>query len=238
MTGVQTCALPISLQYHEKGNAVFAHVWGVFELAGFIFEEKGLPGLEEVLINMAMEPEKMARLFFKLAEWSAACVENAGRSGVDVIQISDDWGQQDSLLFSPRMWYDLIYPATRIITDAAKKNNKPVILHSDGDITAILAGVKQLGISGLHPVQESAGMSVAATREKLGKGVCLMGGLDVVSALPGLNRQTIKEEVGRIFKEWKSSGAFIFSSSHMLQDDNSTEVIEGAYAKALELAPF
>ncbi|MBA7530013.1 hypothetical protein ES705_22216 [subsurface metagenome] len=83
-----------------------------------------------------------------------------------------------------------------------------MILHSDGDITAILAGVKQLYISGLHPVQEPAGMSVAAAREKLGKGVCLMGGLDVVSALAGLNRHTIKEEVGRIFKEWKNSGAF------------------------------
>jgi uroporphyrinogen-III decarboxylase len=51
-------------------------------------------------------------------------------------------------------------------------------------------------------------MSVAAAREKLGKDVCLMGGLDVVSALPGLNRQTLKEEVVRIFKEWKNSGAF------------------------------
>ena len=230
-----------ALDHHktEMGEkAVIAHVWGVLELTQFLFEKKGAPGMEDALILMITEQEKSARLYMKLAEWSAGCIENAARAGVDIIQISDDWGQENTMLFNPKLWWDLIYPATKIIIDMAEKHGLPVIIHSDGDITQVLDGVKKLKVNGLHPVQESAGMTPKKTRHLLGNNICIMGGLDIVSALPVMNEIEIREEVNRIFSEYSRSGPYIFSGSHMFQDDTHLEVIEAAYREAYKLAPF
>ncbi len=127
------------------------------------------------LLNMAAEPDKTRCMFLKLAEWTAGCVESAIKAGVDAIELSDDWGQQRTMRFSPKMWWDLVYPAMKIIFDRAQRYNVPVLLHSDGGVTLVLEGIMQLGIAGLHPVQESSGMSPQHTREKLGPRYCIMG---------------------------------------------------------------
>ena len=227
-----------ALEYQKQDKPVFVHVWGVFELSQFLFEKDGRPGVEQALINMAAEPEKTKRMFFKLAEWSAACAETAIKAGADVIELSDDWGQQNTTLFSPQMWWDMVFPATQIIVETAHRYDVPVLLHSDGDITLLLEGVKQLGIRGLHPVQESAGMDYSKTRDVLGRDVCIMGGLDTITALPVMNEAEIEQEVERVFSLLKPSGPFIFAGSHMFQDDAPLEVIEAAYRKAYSLAAY
>ncbi|MEW5817874.1 MAG: uroporphyrinogen decarboxylase family protein, partial [Spirochaetota bacterium] len=188
-----------ALKYHNSDIAVFAHVWGVFELLQFLFEKTDSSGIEDALVSMISERQSTGLLFKRLAEWSAGCVENAARAGVDAIELSDDWGQQNTMLFSPELWRELIFPATKIIVDAAKKNNLPVILHSDGDITMVLPGVKKLGFNGLHPVQESAGMSFEKARKILGESFCIMGGLDVVSVAGMASLYEVKTEVQRVF---------------------------------------
>ena len=222
---------------HEYGEkAVIAHIWGVLELSQFLFERRGKPGMEDALINMALEPDKTAELYMKLAEWSSGCIENAARAGADIIQISDDWGQENTMLIDPGVWKEMIYPATGILVDTARKFGLPVILHSDGDISQVLDGVESLGVSGLHPVQESAGMLPGNTRERLGRNICIMGGLDVVSAIPVMNKEEICEEVKRVFRAYRDSGPFIFSGSHMFQDDTDLDVLEAAYDEAFRLA--
>ncbi|MDZ7269627.1 MAG: uroporphyrinogen decarboxylase family protein [candidate division KSB1 bacterium] len=227
-----------ALAAHEQQLAVFCHAWGVFELSQFLFERDGLPGTEQALLNMALEPEKSKRLFFKLAAWTADCVETAIKAGVDVIELSDDWGQQRTMLFSPAMWWDMVYPATKLIVERARDFQVPVLLHSDGDVTQILDGILALGVSGLHPVQESAGMSPRHVRDFFGKKVCLMGGLDTITALPVMNVEEIRCEVQRVFAMLKDDGGFIFSGSHMFQNDTDPAVIEAAYDRAYELAPY
>lgn len=227
-----------ALRYHQEQKAVFCHAWGVFELSQFLFEQDGIPGVEQALLNMAMEPEKTQRMFMKLGAWTADCMEQAIKAGVDIIKLSDDWGQQNTLLFSPQMWWDMVYPPTKLIVDRARQYGVPVVLHSDGDVTKVLEGIIRLGVSGLHPVQESSGMSPAGTRAALAPNICIMGGLDTITALPVMNETEIRAEVERVFALFKNSGGFIFTGSHMFQDDVSLEVIAAAYERAYELAEY
>jgi len=227
-----------ALEYQKQDMPVFINVWGVFELSQFLWEKDGIPGTEKALMNMIAEKEQMQKMFFRLAEWTAAAAENAIRAGADVIELSDDWGQQNTMLFSPKMWWEMIYPAEKIVVDTVRKYDVPVLLHSDGDVSLVLDGIKQLGVHGLHPVQESAGMSFEKTRDMLGYEKCIMGGLDTVTALSRMDANEIRREVERVFGKLKHSGPFIFAGSHMFQDDTPLEVIEAAYQTANELAPF
>lgn len=227
-----------AMDYQGQDKAVLINVWGIFETSQFLWEKDGRPGTEEALLNMLAEKEKMQKLYFRLGEWGAAAAENAIRAGADLIEISDDWGQQNTMMFSPKLWWEMIYPAIKLIVEAAHQHEVPVMLHSDGDVTMVLDGIKQLGFHGLHPVQESAGMSFQKTREVLGDNVFIMGGLDTITALPVMSPAQIREEVKRVFELLKYSGPFIFSGSHMFQDDAPLEVIEAAYEAAYEEAWF
>lgn len=227
-----------ALRYKKQDKAVFIHAWGVFELSQFLFEKNGQPGFEDALIYMMTEKEKMMQMFQKLAQWSAASVKRAIRAGADAIQISDDWGQQNSLFFNPKLWWEMIFPTIRIIIDAAKENGVPVVLHSDGNVTQVLDGIKKLGVNCLHPVQESAGMQFEKTRELLGNKIGIMGGLDIVTAVAKMDETEIQSEVKRVFDLLKNTGPFIFCGSHMFQDTDSLSVIEKAYKTAYEMARF
>jgi len=222
----------------ESDRAVFVHAWGVFEMSQFLYEVSGRPGTEDALLSMIAEKDTVGELFLRLADWSADCIELALDAGADVVELSDDWGQQNTMLFSPQLWWDLVYPATKRIVDRTKARKAPVILHSDGDISRVLDGVHKLGLTGLHPVQESAGMDFNHVRQVLGDRCCIMGGLDTVSSLPNMNVDQIRDEVDRVFSLLKPSGPFIFAGSHMFQDDADLSVIEAAYDRALTRAAF
>jgi uroporphyrinogen decarboxylase len=232
--------LTVEEALQQRGDrAVFAHVWGVFELSQFLFErEVGQPGIEQALLNMALERDKAQRIYERLGEWSAGCVENAIRAGVDVIELSDDWGQQNALMFSPDDWWELIMPAMKPIVDAAKQHGVPVLVHSDGDISSVLDGVVELGVDAVHPVQESSGMDALEFKRKYGDRLSVMGGLDTITALPRMSPEEIRAEVRRVFGILKPGGGYIFCASHMFQADSPLEVVEAAYDEALKLAPY
>lgn len=215
-------------------RAVFVHAWGVFELSQFLWELNMRPGTEPALLNMLLEKDLMAEIYVRLADWTADCVECALDAGADVVELSDDWGQQGVLLFNPELWWEIVEPAMKRIVDRVLERGVPILLHSDGDVTEVLDGIRDLGLTGLHPVQESAGMDFRDVRETLGTKRCIMGGLDTITALPVMNETQIREEVRRVFGNLAASGPYIFSASHMFQDDTDLSVIEAAYDEAMK----
>jgi len=72
---------------------------------------------------MAEQPQFCRQLYEWIARWSARYAENCLELGVDVIHISDDWGMNNAMLFSPKTWWELVYPAEKIICGAVLKRN-------------------------------------------------------------------------------------------------------------------
>ncbi|MCS7192777.1 MAG: hypothetical protein NZ937_07340 [Armatimonadetes bacterium] len=223
------------IEHHKerRGRAVFVQTFGVFEAANNFI------GLEQNLIEMVERPELCFQLYERIAQWSAQYAENCLELGVDVIHISDDWGMNNAMLFSPRIWWELIYPAEKIICDAVLKRDGLLSLHSDGYIEPVLEGVVQLGIRVFHPCQESAGMKpVEVKRNYFGK-LALYGGLDVRTVLGrGLSREKLGEEVKKVMKTLKSGGGFIFCTSHMVQPGTPIDEVVFAYEVAKEAGQY
>ncbi len=215
-------------KYHGKGKAVFGHVWGVGETI------QGLMGIEAMFECMATDRDEMKRLFQRAGEWSAEVARRIIGLGVDVVEISDDWGSTRALMFSPRDWRDLIYPAEKIIVSTARKLDTPVSLHSDGYIYDILPGIVEMGINILHPLQTSAGMDQRKVKKEFGDRLCLYGGLDVTHTLPRGTDEEIRAEVLEKMETLKPNGGYIFCTSHSVQEDTPLERVELAYRIAWE----
>ena len=213
-----------------KGKkVVFGHVWGIFEAA------QSLLGFENLLMNVALEKDAMKEIFRHLGDWDVGVANNLMDKGVDVIEISDDYGSTEALLISPHDWREMILPNLAKIVQAAHQRNVLVSLHSDGNIREILDDLVEIGVDILQPVQETAkNMDQKWVKKRFAKKLCIYGGLDIVSVLPDNSGKDLDKEIKQKMHDLKSGGGFIFCSSHTVQADTSWKRVEQSLSAALK----
>lgn len=211
-----------------KGRAIFLQTPGVFEAAN------GLIGLEVNLMEMVRRPGKVRLLYEKIARRNRRYIENALEIGVDVVHVSDDWGMNGTMLFSPKLWWELVYPAEKITADFARMRGAPLSLHCDGYLMDVMDGVVELGFQCLHPVQASAGMDPVRVKREYGDRLTLYGGLDVRTSLGRGDPEGACAAVRQVMRALKPGGGFIFCTSHMVQPGTPIEEVEMVYNTAVE----
>jgi uroporphyrinogen decarboxylase len=145
-----------------------------------------------------------------------------------MIHVSDDWGGQENLLFSPRTWWTLIHPYHKVTCDAVKARGAFLSLHTDGNITSVLDGVVDLGYDVVHPYQESAGMSYDLYQQRYADRFILMGGLDVQTTIGFGKRDFLAAEIKRVLTRFRDGG-LLYCTSHFIQDHCSVEELAFAY---------
>ncbi len=214
--------------HHSKDRAVFCQIQGVHEgLAGYL-------GIENTLLLQAMDPPKFKEWIGKLADMGVEQAKLAAKAGADVIHVSDDWGANKAMMFSPSDWWEYIFPEEKRIVDEIKRQGKPASLHSCGYFTPVLEGVIKMGFDVAHPIQESAGMDPYQVKRDYGDKLCIYGGLDIRYTLPRAPEEELVERVKRAMLELKPGGGFIFCTAHTVQPDTTWERIELAYDTALK----
>lgn len=218
-----------AVEFHgrKKDRAVFCQIGAVFESAN------GFLGIENNLANIACEPRKTYDFYRKLSEWYQAQAEMVISCGIDVLHLSDDWGQNQRMMFSPKAWWEMVFPNDKAIVDVGKRLGVPVSLHSCGYMMDVVDGCVQMGLDVLNPLQISAGMDPYKIKREHGDKLCLYGGLDV-RYLPTWSQPEIDAEVKRLMDGLKPGGGFIFCSAHTINPDTPLESVEHAYRRAME----
>ncbi|NOY79997.1 MAG: hypothetical protein GXP31_03225 [Kiritimatiellaeota bacterium] len=212
------------IRHHKEGRGRFVYVQtpGIFEALNGVF------GIENHLMYLALYADDLREVYRRQAEWNRTFAENCIDLGVDMVHVSDDWGAQEGLMFSPRTWRQLIMPFHRITCEAVKRRGVFLSLHSDGNISQVLDGVIELGYDVVHPYQESAGMDLNEFREKYRKTFTVMGGLDVQTTIGFGRLDFLAEEIERVLRMF-AAGGLLYCTSHFVQDHCSIEELRFAF---------
>ena len=165
----------VEQQGHKR--AIIAHLWGMVEGTSTLL------GIEDCWFNLGKRPDLMTAWFDRYADWLCGLVDSVVEAGVDIITLSDDWGSNQTMLFSPQMWRQSIAPYARRVVAHAHRHGIFVNLHSDGYIMQIMDDLLDMGYDMLHPLQESAGMDPETIKAQYGDQFVLYGSLDVVDGL-------------------------------------------------------
>lgn len=212
----------------ERGRFVYVQTPGLFEA------HNGLFGIENHLMYLMMYEKELREVYKRQAEWNKTFAMNCLDMGVDMVHVSDDWGAQTNLLFSPETWWNLIYPYHKITCDAVKQRGAYLSLHTDGNNNAILDGVVKLGYSVMHPFQESAGMSLEHFKDKYAGEFVVMGGIDVQTTLGFDNRDRLRGELKRVIDMFRDGG-LILCTTHAVQEHCSIDELVYCYETVREL---
>jgi uroporphyrinogen decarboxylase len=211
-------------------RAIIAHMWGMVEGTSTFL------GIENCWLNLGAQPKLMTAWFDRYADWLCELVDSCQEAGADIITLSDDWGSNQTMLFSPRMWRKTVRRYAERVVKHALSRGLFVNLHSDGYIMQIMDDLVEMGYSSLHPIQESAGMDPQTIKDQYGSKFVIYGSLDTIDGLLVYDGQELTDYITERFRIYGPGGGFIFNTGHFVQADIPPQRLIHAYTVVNELA--
>jgi uroporphyrinogen decarboxylase len=152
---------------------------------GFALFERAwsLRGLEQFLMDMALDPGWAAELLERITAIQLALIEHYLALGVDGGYFGDDYGAQKNLIMSPAAWRKLIKPCLARLFTPFRERGLPILMHSDGQIQPILPDLVEIGLTALNPVQPEV-LDHAWLSENFGGKLAFYGGISTQTTLP------------------------------------------------------
>ena len=191
------------------------------ELIVTIFETAwSIRGLVETLTDFSLNPDLIGALFDRLTDQRVVEAEQMAEAGVDVLRLGDDVATQNGMMMSPATWRRWLKPGLARIIDAAKaiKPDLHIFYHSDGDCTAIVPELIEVGVTVLNPVQPEC-MDAAQIKLEFGDRLAFWGAVGTQSTMPFGTpddvRRVVKERIETVGK----GGGFLISTTHTLEPD-------------------
>lgn len=159
-----------------------------------------LRGFSELLMDVAAEPERVARLADRLVdEWYIPIIRRYAGYGCHGVIFTDDWGMQQGPMISPASWRAIFKPRYKRLFDAAHDEGMKFFMHSCGDIRAYLPDLLDAGLDVLQK-DDICFMGLEEFAREFAGQICFMGPLDIQRVMPGADRAKIYDETKRLLR--------------------------------------
>jgi uroporphyrinogen decarboxylase len=176
-------------------------------------------GMEQVLMDLMLEPEKVERFLGRLEEFMTRAGLHQIRMGVDFMFIGGDVAYDRGMFYSPQTWRLFFKPFLTRMCSAFKRAKPDIklIYHGCGDARAIFDELIESGIDAYQSMEVKAGIDVVELRKKYGRRLAFVGNIDVRDVLTG-SRDALKRDVLRRLNAAKGGG-YIPMSDHSVPDN-------------------
>jgi len=224
--------------YQNTDFAVVAPMGPPMEL----FFGLGTGDFEAWMVTLATEPDYVHALYEKLtAAWLVNLQRFVDAVGdrVQIIQICDDFGTQESLFLSVKMFRNLVMPYYQRGCDWIHKNtDMKIMLHSDGAIFPLIPSIIEMGIDILNPIQTTAkGMDAVLLKREFGDRLVFWGGsCDCQHTLSFAGSSDVQREVEENIRVFASGGGYVFAPVHNIQAGVQPENIIALYDTARSIS--
>jgi len=163
-----------------------------------VFEETSwLFGYERLCYALYDQPDLVDAVFERVGStFLAGCEIYMQFDRVKILFDGDDMGHRSGTLISPQALIEKALPWHKKMVEIAHANDKLYLLHSCGNIEAIMpALVDDVGIDGRHSFEDTI-LPVTEAKRKWGNRIAIIGGIDVdflCRAAPERIRQRVRD---------------------------------------------
>jgi len=199
--------------------------WIVGVTVTTIFETAwALRGYDQMLVDFIDNPDLAERLLDIPYRYHLTAAKKLVDMGVDMIWTGDDMGMQTGMLISPRLWRKFFKPRMANFIASLKAINPQVKVayHSDGNISAIIPDLIEIGLDVLNPIQPAC-MDPAELKRKYGDRLCFWGSMDEQHTLPFGSTAEVSSEVLTRLNTIGKDGGLILGPTHHVQLDTPLE---------------
>lgn len=216
--------------------------FSIMASGGSVFQHASyLIGLDVQLMDLLTDPDRanyiLDKIFDFYYEYYRRLFEEAGGL-IDVFALADDFGTQNSLLISPDTFDEYFAKRIRKMADLAHQYDCFFLLHTCGNIEALIPRFIDLGVDILDPIQPES-MDPGKIKKLYGKDICLRGGISSQQVLAHGSPKDVEIEVRQKLDDLMPGGGYIFSPGHpVLQVDIPTENIITMYQTAYKYGKY
>lgn len=201
-------------RWHERGYFVSGSVGHIFETAWYI------RSMEQLFLDIRLNPAFANRLLDEIMERRLYMAVQHAKAGVDAIATGDDVGTQRGMLMSPETWRKWFKPRWAKVIAAAKavKPDLFVTYHSDGDISAIIPELAEIGVDVLNPVQPEC-LDVAEVKRLYGDRLAFYGGMGIQTTMPFGTTEDVRADVRHLIRTLGAGGGLLIAPTHVLEPE-------------------
>jgi len=129
------------------------------------------------------------------------------------LRMGDDMGFKTGTLLPPEVLRKYIFPWQKKIVDLAHEHHLPFILHSCGNLEAIMDDlINYVGIDAKHSFEDVI-MPVSEAKKKYGDRIAILGGVDV-NKLATYSEEELRKYVRGILEECAVDGIYALGSGN------------------------
>jgi len=193
-----------------EGMKVMVFQWGIFE------DLKLLMGLENLAIKSIEEPQLVIDIAEKLTVLAEeALSRSCSLKRVGGVFMAEDMGFKQGTMLNPRFMREHIIPRQKRIVDVVKKFNLPFLLHSCGNIEAIMEDlINTVGIDAKHSYEDNI-CPVEKMFEKYHSKLAILGGLDMDLLTRG-KEDDVRKRTRQILEACAPHGGYAMGSGNTL----------------------
>lgn len=218
----------------EAGDdlAVLGTVRGTF---GFLFI---VLGPENLAIGLYDEPELLTEIIEAADDFWTRLGLKLIETGCMGLYVANDMGMNDSTLISPAHLREFFFPSMKKQIQTWKAAGAKVLLHSCGNVDAVLEDLADMGIDGLTNIQVRSGMNLASVKERIGDRVTIVGNVDATDIMCQPDQNLIADAIQEVIDTAGQDGALIIATDHSFHEGIPTENVIYFIEKAKELGRF
>ena len=202
--------LPEIVSRFKHKRAITFHHRAAFMWAAYLCD------LDNLLIDMLIDPEKVNIVMDKVLKTNMRIVQRAIQAGAEVIVLGDDYAHNLAPLMSPELFERFILPRLKQMIDLIHAEGALCVKHSDGNIMPLLEMILSAGPDGLNPIEPVAGMDLEFLKKTIGKQVCLLGNIDCARLLPFGRPAEVTAAVKKAISTAGKDGGYIVTSSNSI----------------------
>ncbi len=192
-----------------------------------------LRGMDNVLADYYANRELLESLYDRLYALYGEMTKRMARAGVDMVTVTGDIAMQDRIIMGPDAWRAVDKPRMAKLIEDCRAVNPDVhfFIHSDGDVTDLVADIVEIGFDVLNPLQPEC-MDPVEVKRKWGDRLTLHGGISLQRTLPFGSPEDVRAEVEELIRTCGYDGGLVVFPSNVIQPDTSTENIIACYHAA------
>ena len=155
-------------------------------------------GFENIAVMMYDDPNLMHEMIEHLATLTCTVIKRATEEiKIDYASGWEDMCFNNGPIISPEMFRHFLTPNYKRITNLLRANGVDIIYTDcDGNINSVIEPWLEGGVNTIFPVEVRAGSDPVAIREKYGRDILILGGVDKHALIQG--KQAIRKYLEKI----------------------------------------
>lgn len=206
----------IDYSYFERAARIIPEGMRVIGDSPGIFENVfWLLGYEGLSCMMYEDPELLQAMFDEVGERVCTYFDNvAAQDIVGAVRYGDDMGFKTQTLLPPDTYRKYLFPWHRKVVEIAHRHNKPIILHSCGNLEKIMDDIIDTGWDAKHSFEDEI-EPIWEAKKKYRSRIALLGGFDM-NKLSLMSEEEIRAHTRFLIETCAPGGGWALGSGNSI----------------------